>query len=126
MKLAKIALTPPIAAISVALLAATSFGGMKYSTTLTVGARLTISGLDSVQLGDVIINDIGEADVSKFVAQTAMPEGLTLGKDDHSLNIAANIASNLLVTGGASRRSLQLSPHRPKPRAMTTRTARSA
>ena len=37
MKLVKFALTPPIVAISVALFAATSFGGMKYSTTLTVG-----------------------------------------------------------------------------------------
>ena len=57
------------------------------ATTLTVGARLTISGLDSVQLGDVIINDIGEADVLKFVAQTAMPEGLTLGKDGIALKV---------------------------------------
>ena len=57
------------------------------ATTLTVGAQLTISGLGSVQLGDVIINDIGEADVSKFVAQTAMPEGLTLGKDGTALKV---------------------------------------
>ncbi len=62
-------------------------GAPLAATTLTVGARLTSSGLESVQRGDVIINDIGEADVSKFVAQTAMPEGLTLGKDGTALKV---------------------------------------
>lgn len=57
------------------------------ATTLTIGNRLTISGLGSVQLGDVIIGNAGEYDASKFVSAVALPEGLMLGKDGAALKV---------------------------------------
>lgn len=48
-------------------------------TTLTLGNKLTVSGLGSVELGDTIISNVGDYDVSKFVSSETMPDGTELG-----------------------------------------------
>lgn len=64
-------------------------GAPLEATTLTVGSTLSISGLGSVALGDVIISNIGSYEAAKFAVSGTMPDELMLGKEGSALKVVA-------------------------------------